>query len=218
MLSQTGSWKGILLLSMIIPVGLFTGLRLAGLGQPPKLEIITLDSVQWQFTRPANDFLMINDLLNATFVDGACQMNFSVGLGAYFDTTFHYLEYILSVGTDFAATPLNSDFSIQNVLITFGKDPQASAMELQETDWTYENLSLTAYSKVAAYSSYGEPYAQLVGKGMPVGVHCRFPAYWKLFTPNNVTSQRQIELEITYYNGTAYKRVVQPFDLTLLGS
>lgn len=54
---------------MIIPVGLFTGLRLAGLGQPPKLEIITLDSVQWQFTRLANDFLMINDLLNATFVD-----------------------------------------------------------------------------------------------------------------------------------------------------
>jgi hypothetical protein len=208
---QAAYWKGILVLSVILPISLFTGLKLAGMGQPPNAETITLSPVAWQFNRTSADTL-IQDWLNATYADNMCQMSFSVELGAYEPPDSAIPTYKLIIGIGLAVVPLNGDFSVRSVLVTFGEDPQPSQIEVLRTYLSFENLTLTDFS------SGEQARVQLLGDGSQGGVHCQFSAFWFLFTPNDVTSQRRVDFEITYFNGTAYKRVIQPFDLTLLGS
>jgi hypothetical protein len=202
-------WRAILLLSIMLPVGLFTGLKLAGIGQPLKLETITLSPVAWQFNRTSG-FTIIEDTPNATYADDVCWMNFSVTIGSYVPRSTRF-PYTLSMGIQFAATALIRDFSIKSLLVTFGKDPQPSAITVQITVSSFENLSLTGYS------SGEDASIQLLGNGSADGVNCLFGVSWYLFTSNSVTSNREITFETTYFNGTAYKRIIQPFDMTLLG-
>jgi hypothetical protein len=205
-----GNWKSFLLLSVILPVALFTGLKLAGMGQPSNVETITLSCVAWQFNR-TSAWSTVNETLSASYADDSGQMSFSVIVDQYLSPSAQ-LPPSLTMMVSFAATPCNRDFSVRSVLVTFGEDPQPSQIEVLRTYLSFENLTLTDFS------SGEQARVQLLGDGSQGGVRCEVGAFWFLPTPNDVTSQRQIDFEITYFNGTAYKRVIQPFDLTLLGS
>jgi hypothetical protein len=208
------SWKGILLLSIMLPVGLFTSLKLAGIAPTAKPETITLAPVAWQFNRTVAEFTIINHTLNATYTDNAGRMSFSVTLYQYSSPDIAIPAYSLDFGINFTATLLNGDFSVRSVLVTIGKDVQPSLINLQEVYISFENLTLRALCVG------GEQAGVLLLGNNTQGSGCRFSvvAYWYIPTPNNVTNQRQVDFEITYFNGTAYKRIIQLFDLTLVGS
>jgi hypothetical protein len=206
------SWKGVLLLSIILPVGLFTGLKLTGTFPTPQPETITLAPEVWQFNRTPN-FTIINQSLNATYADDSAQMSFMVGLDELVPPGFAEAAY-LDVGMEFTAMPLSKDFSMKGVLIYFGKDIEPSAIELLPEYMSFENLTLRSIAVS------GEQAGILLLGNVSQGSGCHFfdVANWWLYTPDNATCQRQVNFEITYFNGTAYKRIVQPFNLTLLGS
>jgi len=202
------SWKVVLLLSIMLPVGLFTGLKLTGIAPTPKPETVTLAPVVWQFNRPSV-LTETNQTLNATYADDAGKMDFSVSTGLYSPPDIAIRIYTLSVRISLVAMPVKGVFSIRSILVTFGKDPQPSAISVQL--WNLENLSL------AGYSEGEQANIRLLGNDCSVGVHCWFLVIWDLFTPNNITNSREVTFEVTYFNGTAYKRIVQPFELTLRG-
>jgi len=197
----------------MLPVGLLTGLKLMGMAPTARLEIITLAPVAWQFNR-TSAVTRIQDTLSATYADDAGQMSFSVTAGTYVGPSIPIPAYSLNLGINFVAKPFSRDFSVRSVLVTFGKDTQPSLIHLMETYISFENLTLRALSVGGEQAG-----VLLLGNNSQGGVGCQFSAaaYWYISTPNNVTSQRQVDFEITYFNGTAYKRTIQPFDLTLLG-
>jgi hypothetical protein len=209
MASPAGGWKAILLLSVIIPVSVFTGLKLAGISGPAPVETTTLNPVAWQFYRTSG-WVDVNERVNATYRDDACDMLFSVYV-AHYVPGIAGPPYTVRMLPSFAASPLGNNFAVKSITFSFGQDAQPSQIDvLTDTD-SYENLSF------AGDSSGSTAYAQFIGNGSSGGVNCQFEADWDVFTGNNVTNYRQVTFDVIYFNGTAYKEVVQPFDLTLLG-
>lgn len=210
--SHISSWKSILLLSMILPIALFTGLKVTGITPTPEPETITLAPRVWQFNRTP-DFTIINQSLTATYGDNSSQMSFLVLADGLFPATPVMSTYI-DLGLEFTATPLTSGFSVASVLVYFGSDIQPSATELDLLSMSIENL--TVRSMVVSGEQAGVLLLGNVSQGS--GCHFFVVAFWWLFAPDNVTCQRQVNFEVTYFNGTAYERIVQSFDLTLFGS
>lgn len=203
------NWKGLLLLSMIVPIGLFTALKLGGLGTPLVLETTRLNPVNWEYGR-SNETVDTRGSLNATF-DDACLMTFSTWVDHYvYDPSF-FPFYFVRFGVEFTALPRSMDFRLKDMNIRISNVAGQSSIELQVDSFECENLS------VADYNSGGNAYIRLAGTNSPGGVAFRDIVVWNLHTPNNVTEQREIDFETTYFNGTAYKSVVQPFVLTLIG-
>jgi hypothetical protein len=204
-LSNRGNWKAILLLSIILPVGFFMGLKLSGIVPTAKLETVTLAPLAWRFNLPTG-YMVINQTLNATYADASGRVSFRLNLGSY-DT----FENNLDLGIVFMAVPLNRGFSVRSVLVYFGNDSQPSIIDFASYTVldTFENLTLKA-------ASWGEE-AGILFSGNRTGVGCQFSAVgmWDLPTASNVTYEKQADFEVTYFNGTDYKRVVQPFNLTL---
>lgn len=203
------NWKGLLLLSMIVPIGLFTALKLGGLGTPLILETTRLSAVDWEFNR-TDQYVLINKVLNAT-LDDACLMTFSTILGAHVHRLSFFPYYWMDFAVEFTALPRSMDFRLRDMNIRISSVAGQSAFDVQVDNFECENLS------VADYNSGGNAYIRLAGTNSPGGAAFRDVVVWNLHTPNNVTEQTEIDFETTYYNGTAYKMVVQPFVLTLIG-
>jgi len=209
---QGKNWVGFLLMSIVIPVGLFTGLKFAGVGQPLKAETITLSPVEWLFDRVhVTDFNHIDKVLNTTYTDSVCQLRFSVFLGTYFNTD--RLPCMLELAPHFSASSLSNAFTVVSVVFSFGEDVHPSLIDL----WTgavitYDNLSLVGFS------SGQLAYVQFAGNSSSNNVDCDFPASWILSYATNVTYSRELTCSVTYFNGSEYKNVKQPFNLSLLGS
>jgi hypothetical protein len=191
-----------LVLSIILPVGLLTGLKLSGIAPIATPETVTLAPVSWQFNRPTAK-MEINQTLNATYADGSGRVSFRLT-----PIDYRMPEYCLELGVEFTATPLNRDFSMKSVLVHFGKDSQSSLIGF-DTLVSFENLTLEALSPGE------EATVQFLGNGSGVGCQFSAEAHWWLSTANNVTYERQVDFEVTYSNGTDYKTVVQPFNLTV---
>lgn len=62
-----------------------------------------------------------------------------------------------------------------------------------------------------------EVFINLTGINQPkkVAFQARL-IHWILRSPNNRTYEMEAFLEITYFNGTVYKNVIQPFQFTML--
>jgi hypothetical protein len=185
---------------------LFTGLKLSGIAPTATPETVTLAPVAWLFNLPTA-YMKINQTLNATYADNVGQMSFRVTPIDYV-TPSSVTPYFLDLGVEFTATPLNSGFSVGSVQVIFGNDSQHSSIGFA-TGVSLENLTLEALS-------WGEEASVLLlGNGTGVGCQFSVVASWYLPTANNVTYKRQVDFEVTYFNGTAYKTVVQPFNMTV---
>jgi hypothetical protein len=207
-LSNRGNWKAILLLSIILPVGLFTGLKLSGIVPTAKLETVTLAPVTWQFNLPT-EHMDIDQTLNTTYADASGRVSFQFIPDEYVPDVYGTNDLWLSM--NFTATPLNRRFYVRSVLVYFGNDSQPSLIDFESNAGmdTFENLTLKT-------ASWGET-AGILFLGNRSGVGCQFSALgtWLLPKASNVTYERQADFEVTYFNGTDYKKVVQPFNLTV---
>jgi hypothetical protein len=175
--------------------------------------MIMLAPVTWQFNRTSAPSTVIDQTLNAAYAENAAELAFSVQLGSYREPGPEP-TYTLNFEINFSAEAMSSEFSVKSVLLTFGNDSQPSQIWLPSELMSLENLTLKASA-----DGY-EAGALWLGSNTQDGIGCQLSArgYWFLETPNSVSSHRQIDLQTIYYNGSAYERVTQPFDLTLLGS
>jgi hypothetical protein len=187
---------------------LFTGLKLSGIPRTAKLETVTLAPVAWLFNLPTG-LMDIYQTLNTTYTDSSGRVSFRLGSSQYVPAGLELATVYLWV--NFTAIPLNRGFSVRSALVYFGNDSQPSLIDFTDYTFldTFENLTLKA-------ASWGEE-AGVLFSGNRSGVGCQFSALtgWCLPTTSNVTYERQMDFEVTYFNGTDYKTVVQPFNLTV---
>ncbi|MDH5447801.1 MAG: PPC domain-containing protein, partial [Candidatus Bathyarchaeota archaeon] len=102
-----------------------------------------------------------------------------------------------------------------NVNVTFYDDIQPSKVywfELEERGW-FDNLSVVDYSHCRASEECVEASVYMDGVNQPRSIYFKASLTWKLKTANNESHQITVSSEITYYNGTAYRKVVLPIVL-----
>lgn len=180
-------------------------------------ENTTLDPVEWTFQRP-NESVNILNKLNATYANDEFSANIYVLMTRYTNSSIvrddnDYLRMVMVVN----ATTSNPNGYIESLYVAFTKDSQPSFVDWLHTYFSLENLSLLVVSDGWTFGSYKETYVELAGVNSTDSIYFRATAEWSLLTPNTQSHQLEIAFEITYYNGTAYNRVVQPFHLNIVG-
>ena len=176
-------------------------------------ENITLNPIVWTFQRP-NDDVLILDKLNSTYADGI-SVNMYVLILEYFNASqFRDADDYLEISMAINATTSNPDGYIESIHVVAQKD-QKSIVEWLETSLKLENLSLVAWAEGDSRSR--QAYIKLAGVDHTCSVHAKVLMKWFLLTPETQPHQLEIAYEITYYNGTAYNKIVQPFQLNIIG-
>ena len=181
------------------------------------VENMTLDPVVWTFQRPNESvqFVYIDEKLNAPYVGDGLSANMYVTIGIYHENDSAYDgDDHLSMLMVINVTTGNPDDYIERVHVVAHKD-QTSKVSWLRTYLQFENLSLVALAD--GYKWETEAYIKLAGVNHTSSVHAKATAQWGLLTPNTQSHQLEIAYEITYYNGTAYNKVVQPFKLNIVG-
>lgn len=177
-------------------------------------ETITLDLLKWEYARPARRIMMdIN--MQALYADDEISATFLLPRIDYAERGSEQSAFgdDMVIGTILNLSLTNPHAFIKNIVIATYENYSHSTVEWLDLQFNFLNLSL-----VSDYSRFGsglKSRLELEGVNHPVGAFFSGIAYWELHSPNNQTNQIEIICEVTYYNGTAYKKLIQPFELKL---
>jgi len=212
------SWKVLMLLSIVVPVGLLASFRLTGILPSPEEPIVitettTLNATKWEFER-MGDIVHMGDIIENSYNEDGLSAVFNVYVGDYWRNPSAYgsndcLHLIANV----------SAFSTVGYMVglnLFLRDNlYDSRIDIFESSIFFiaENLSIVHLEDWAR-----EAYINFTGVNKPGGIYFWEPIQWILCSSTNQTHEMDAFFEITYFNGTVYKRVVQPFQLRLIGN
>ena len=206
--------KGCLILMIVLPIGLLVALRPWEILKEPLTisENKTLDVVSWSLERPLAD-IGIGDSLTRIYREDL-SANFTAFIDDYNTPPNEY-------GSDYLDIPIKITASVDKgfihfVNITFWEDYEGSQVDIFSAEsWSQyahiENLSITRYIHLFLKGRGLKAFVELAGVNHPNNVSFGFFAHWILRSPKNYTNQLEIRFELIYFNGTAYKRIVQPF-------
>ena len=211
-------WKAILVVTVVFSMILFAGFKLSDLASRPSISVVLVNQnlVAWESERPTYIF-DFEQKINSTFFDGGW-INASVLAGTFFsDEQFFNLDLNLTAD-------LNEGF-VQNVTVTIESNSSASWVELDITDpasptssvnWEGP-LSLTRYSQgPSAEGNVEKAFVEFMGESNSHQVSISVWPNWWFEGAFSETEQMNVSFATSYFNGTDYKEVVQPFSLTLV--
>lgn len=216
-------WLALSLMAVVLPVGLLLGFKLTGvLPDPPKPETITLEAVKWELERPGGHINM-NERIESIYDE-----NLAIKQSILVNDFYHRMQ---DYGrSDYIAITINVTATIQegyieNVYLVFHENYDRSKVwvpspedypgfyqslrELSIVDWAY------GFNRWWLLNNSTKAFIKAEGVNHPSTVHFWGSAHWILRSKNNQTHQIEIVSEVTYFNGTTYKKVVQPFHLKI---
>lgn len=212
------NWKALALLSIVIPIGSLAALRLTGvLEGPPTVETITVEAVSWNMSRPSR-ITTIDEWTKNFYTDGKA----SVGLGVHIQ---EYIENMLDWPSDgdddivslrIVATANLSQGFIYSVIINFSRTDTLADIVFQQTPSSMElqNLEIRKIRDLGA--STREAYFETAALNQPKNATLSIIAYLIFLDANNADHWVTVNLETTYFNGTAYQKVIMPIKLGVL--
>jgi len=205
----------IVTIAIIVPLSLVM-LSLNGFFSSATPENITAETVTWEIERPS-EMLDIHQVAENAYTNEEASLNLTIYVDDYDEEDWTYGSddtFTLSVSV---SAKVGNGF-VKSVNITFYNDTQLSQVALFE--WSelgqFEDLSLIKYSHGWPSEQYVKASANLAGINNPSKIYFKAPTYWILRTANDKSHQITVASEITYYNGTAYKRVVLPIILRVI--
>jgi len=199
-------------------MGLLATFRLAGVLYEPAtasvLESIVLDTVEWELERPGGA-IGVGDDVESRYNDDNALIIQDIHVGNYHPDYFS-IGYGRSPLVDLSANVTASvrvGF-VKEVSLVFRESNESSRLNFYEEHqlMKFKNLSRTDLKDWAT-----EAYVNMSGINSPSNVGFQAPIDWVLYSPYDQTHQLEITSRITYYNGTIYKRIVQPFRFKLFG-
>ena len=198
------------ILGIILLLGLLATYILQELAQP---QAVTLEIIEWEIKRP-NQTVTLEDALKSLYSNSEMSTMMCVEIGTYSndDPAFASDFVIMEMTANLTVTTPNG--FVESIYIILHKDNQ-SRIDWVNTLFDFENLSLHRVQQ--GFLRVNEAYLELMGLNQPSNVHARAPAIWWLPTPSKHSHQLETTFEFTYFNGTAHKKVIQPFQLRLIG-
>ena len=207
--------KAFFILSIVVPVGLLTTLRLTGILKESLTiaETTTSETVEWEFQRPDN-YLAIEKTLRVPFVQNGLSATFNLIIDQYVPATLVFRDDWVYVTMMMNFTVTNPHAFIESVSAAFSPDNQSLLEGFITRHYSAENLSLTGFSWS---QREGLVQTSFEGTGQPRSAYLSAWDYWILIVGStNQTHQLDVAYELTYYNGTAYNRVIQPFQIRVV--
>lgn len=206
------------LFSIIAPVGLLMTLRLVGILQEPLTisETRILEAVKWELERP-DHMIDIGDVVKSSYDNDCVSIAHSIFVDDYDDMGVYGSPYI---SLRINSTAILQTGFVNYVNVTFEEDYESSEVNFFEAQvWPkfyshVENLSIIGYRHNLLGRGL-KAFMMLIGVNYPMSIHFDGIVHWILRSPQNKTHLIDITIELVYYDGTAYKRIVQPFQLKI---
>jgi len=204
-------WTAALLLAIMVPLSLLVAFRITGLFHGPLSisETKVLETAKLEVERP-DDMVDIIEGVNSTYEDEYASLNCSI---------FEYdiISNILHMRLDLSVAIVQG--FVSNINLTFWEDFEDSQINFGEI-WQpsrrpqFSNLSLGDYVDFQQERGL-KGFIELTGENQSKRVHFYNFMEWWLSSPQNYTHQMAINVEFIYFNGTAYREIIQPFQLRL---
>jgi hypothetical protein len=205
-------------LSVIVPMGLLATFRLTGvLREPPSVFMTTvLDTSKCEFERPDSDF-HIPCRLNS-FYENDIELNQEIDRIMFYRLNWmddsDHVSFILSMD---ASAQIGFAYSVN---ITMREEYENSLVYFDEiASWPgifYNPKNLTLADCVEFIRGTGtKAFMTLVNANLSKSVHFDGKIDWVLESTWNMTHSLEVELDVVYYNGTVYQRIVQPFSIKI---
>lgn len=204
-------------------MSLLVTFKLTGLvGQAQTIfEAKVLDVVTWERERPQSS-INILDTINSSYMDKELSMNCSIFTYSYDGAPnaygSSYMTFMINTTASFEsgfATDLNVTFAENYVqsFVSFSDDliepPYFNGLVLT-------NMSFAGYANHLRGSL--KAFAQFASVGKPNTVDiCINGIDWFFQSPENRSHSMDVAITLTHYNGSVYKRIVQPFSLKMIG-
>ena len=202
-------------------MGLLATFKLTGFFQGPNTiaETITLEASEWKCERPSIPWRLTNERTQISYNNDELFFFYDLWLGIYttgwFSTSYNPNTYI---GLWNLTVSVNEGF-IQGIQINFSEGYENSLINLPEPSYgNYSNLSLSKVIDCDDPQPQNNTKASLSYTGIdrPVQVSLtRESLLWLFKSPYNYTHTLEISSEITYFNGTVYKKLVKPVCLII---
>lgn len=210
-------WVSLTLLSIVVPMSLFATFRLTGILQGPVTisETTTLEAAKWEFQRPKQN-VHIDDKLETLYVSEDLSVIMRVVMGAYYENeaVFGDSDWV-SIGIKINSTATNG--FIESVFVVFREEYKQSVVSWVHTEFHFKNLSLIDRAEAISGKEHIKALVRLAGINDPDSIFVLGAVLWELRSPNGQNHEMEVAFELTYYNGTGYKKIVQPFQLKIIG-
>ena len=206
------TWRTAFLLSIIVPVGLLVTFRLTGIMKGPLTiaETATLKALEWEFTRPSPDkFVVINKSLNSNYASSDIALKQRVLIAEYAPRFMD--DPFLDLAVETNSTVINRNGFIECIYIAF-KDFKPCEIILLRTMLNPLNLTIVGIE-------YGgtDCYIDLTCMNHARQAYFSIDLFhWFLRTTSTQNNYGRIIIETIYYNGTTYKKLIQPFELKVM--
>lgn len=220
--------KVILILSIVVPVSFLAALKLTGLltGPSKPIEVaqtVSLEAVSFEAERPDVPIrVMGSPEVQSVYVD-EIELTQIIKLDVFSpddwlfgrDTLYFRVNvtaslregFIVSVNVTFRENYCSSEI----VMYRAGPGGEASG----GAAITLQNLSVVNYAKFR-FQEGVKAFYTLNANSDARQVRFHHPVEWVLGSPYNTTHLLEVTTDFVYYNGTVYKRVVQPFTIKLI--
>lgn len=203
------NWLWVVVLSLIaaLVIGIVVGILFFA-PSTQATEITTSSPVTWECAK-FTQVVAIEESLNASSNLDQGTLNETLKLASYDGV---WVQFGLNVTANL------TDGYVENVNTTLKDDSLASRVEiepvLQNVSESIKNLTV---HNDDAFLSGGtlRAYLSLDGVNNPKEVSSSLWFIWEVGSPRNQTEQLTLDVELTYFNGTVVKKVVQPFQITL---
>lgn len=205
-------WLSVALLTVIIPVGSLTAFRLTGtLKEPPKQETIMIEAVSWNMSRPTRT-ITVDEWTRNSYADSRASLGFGVNVVGYnervpgegppYDSDFLALRIHATVNV--------SEGFIFSVVARFSRsDIQADVLFEQTSSFMeLHNLEIQRIRDLGAYNR--EVFFETTATNQPKDSLLSVIAYWMFLDENDTNHWITVNLEATYFSGTAYRKVILP--------
>jgi hypothetical protein len=214
-------WIAITFVAIILPISLLTTFKLTGIiPEPTVSEIITVDSVNWNMTRPLNPdggYCNIGETVENTYVNNEVAVGLCVNAAEYVhDPSPEVGPYFGRDGVGFAVFAnfsIPKGFGVSLVVKYLPTDDNATVyVETSDYAVIQENVSVTDIRWFG--TNENEAYAKAEILNSPC--YLNIDAYWVFDDQNSIDHTLNVTLEATYFNGTTYRRIVLPVTLQIL--
>ncbi len=209
--AMTPRLKALFFLSIVLPIGCLAGLKTAGIIQPSFIATTNLEPINWTYN---GEYASLDITINESLISNYSRKGASIYQNL---TIWQYLsgpigQFIgIRLETYFAATTARG--FIQKIKVSFS-DYEPSRLNIDDP-LVVQNLTVAEIR----FPPAANPYYYIVGNDQSSEAHLvmRY-TFWYLYNPESQENHLTITSETTYYNGTVYNELTQPFMLRTLSS
>jgi len=206
-------WIAVPVFIAVLVVGIVAGLRFLVPSTIQLSETRTSQLVTWESGKLSGLF-DISKILSASLDCDDGFANATVTLSFYSDGLLYF---------GLNLTAVMNGGHVENINATFRDDCLASYVRFfglsdgsgEEMEANWKNLTLRAYNDFGRGSKV-KAFISLDGLNDPKEVTSYLWLQWSVDSPRNQTEQLTLDVEVTYFNGTDHKKMIQPFQITLV--